>query len=88
MSGDKTGLVCDFIGGAVGHRQRAGGGRGQALARAAGFTKGRTPTLVDATTGLGRAAFLLASLARLVHSHAACQCRVVWALARLGNEPN
>ena len=62
MSGDKTGLVCDFIGGAVGHRQRAGGGRGQALARAAGFTKGRTPTLVDATAGLGRDAFLLASL--------------------------
>ena len=61
MSGDKTGLVCDFIGGAVGHRQRAGGGRGQALARAAGFTKGRTPTLVDATAGLGRDAFLLAA---------------------------
>ena len=62
MSGDKTGLVCDFIGGAVGHRQRAGGGRGQALARAAGFTKGRTPTLVAAMAGLGRDAFLLASL--------------------------
>ena len=62
MSGDETGLVCDFTGGAVNRRQRAGGGRGQALPRAAGFTKGRTPTVVDATAGLGRDAFLLASL--------------------------
>lgn len=56
------GLICDFTGGAVGHRQRAGGGRGQALARAAGFTKGRTPSVVDATAGLGRDAYVLASL--------------------------
>ena len=55
-------LVCDFTGGAVGHRLRAGGGRGQALPRAAGFSKGRTPQVVDATAGLGRDAFLLASL--------------------------
>ncbi len=55
-------LICDFTGGAVGHRQRAGGGRGQALPRAAGFTKGRTPSVVDATAGLGRDAYLLASL--------------------------
>ena len=55
-------LVCDFTGGAVGRRLRAGGGRRQALPRAAGFTKGRTPVVVDATAGLGRDAFLLASL--------------------------
>lgn len=66
MSGDGTGLICDFIGGVVGHRQRAGGGRGQALPRAAGFTKGRTPSVVDATAGLGRDAFLLASLGATV----------------------
>jgi 16S rRNA (guanine1516-N2)-methyltransferase len=55
-------LRVDFVGGAVGHRLRFGGGRGQALPRAAGFTKGQTPSVVDATAGLGRDAFLLASL--------------------------
>ena len=54
--------VCDFISGPVGHRLKFGGGRGQALPKAAGFTKGRTPTVIDATAGLGRDAFLLASL--------------------------
>lgn len=52
----------DFVGGAVGHRLRAGGGRGQSLPKAAGFTKGQTPSVIDATAGLGRDAFLLASL--------------------------
>ncbi|WP_419905403.1 class I SAM-dependent methyltransferase [Kiloniella sp.] len=55
-------LFCDFVGGAVGHRLKFGGGRGQALPKAAGFTKGRTPSVVDATAGFGRDAFLLASL--------------------------
>lgn len=52
----------DFVGGAVGHRLRFGGGRGQALPKAAGFAKGQTPRIVDTTAGLGRDAFLLASL--------------------------
>lgn len=55
-------LTIDFVGGVVGHRHRFGGGRGQDLPRAAGFAKGFTPTIVDATAGLGRDAFLLASL--------------------------
>jgi len=55
-------LGVDFVGGAVGHRLRFGGGRGQALPRAAGFARGETPSIVDATAGLGRDAFLLASL--------------------------
>jgi 16S rRNA (guanine1516-N2)-methyltransferase len=55
-------LILDFSGGAVGHRARFGGGRGQALPKAAGFTGGNTPSVVDATAGLGRDAFLLASL--------------------------
>jgi 16S rRNA (guanine1516-N2)-methyltransferase len=62
LSNEQTELICDFTGGAVGHRLRAGGGRGQALPRAAGFSKSRTPAVVDATAGLGRDAFLLASL--------------------------
>ena len=55
-------LVCDFTGGAVGHRFRFGGGRGEALPRAVGMKSGNTPMVVDATAGLGRDAFLLASL--------------------------
>jgi 16S rRNA (guanine1516-N2)-methyltransferase len=55
-------LKLDFVGGAVGHRRRFGGGRGQPLPRAAGFAGGVTPTVIDATAGLGRDAFLLASM--------------------------
>jgi len=62
VTGDHQELVCDFSGGAVGHRFRHGGGRGQALPRAIGMKNGKTPDVVDATAGLGRDAFLLASL--------------------------
>jgi 16S rRNA (guanine1516-N2)-methyltransferase len=55
-------LEVDFVGGPVGHRRRFGGGRGQALPRAVGMKAGKTPDVVDATAGLGRDAFLLASL--------------------------
>jgi len=55
-------LICDFTGGAVEHRFRFGGGRGQALPKAIGMKGGKTPMVVDATAGLGRDAFLLASL--------------------------
>jgi 16S rRNA (guanine1516-N2)-methyltransferase len=59
---EKTPLIVDFVGGAVGHRFRAGEGRRQDLPRAAGFASGVTPQIVDATAGLGRDAFFLASL--------------------------
>jgi 16S rRNA (guanine1516-N2)-methyltransferase len=59
---DTSALVVDFVGGATGHRFRAGEGRGQALPKAVGFAPGITPEIVDATAGLGRDAFLLASL--------------------------
>lgn len=62
QNADPSELIVDFVGGAVGHRFRSGEGRGQALARAAGFASGITPTIVDATAGLGRDAFFLASL--------------------------
>ena len=51
----------DFAGGAVGYRFRRGGERGHPLVRAAGIKKDRFPRIVDATAGLGRDAFLLAS---------------------------
>ncbi|MEH6545268.1 MAG: class I SAM-dependent methyltransferase, partial [Sneathiella sp.] len=55
-------LICDFVGGAVGHRRRFGGGKQQDLPKALGFRGRLIPTIVDATAGLGRDAFLLASL--------------------------
>jgi len=58
----ETPLRVDFVGGAVGHRLKFGGGRGQDLAKAVGLKNGKTPSVVDATAGLGRDAFLLASL--------------------------
>ncbi|PKM45300.1 MAG: 16S rRNA methyltransferase [Gammaproteobacteria bacterium HGW-Gammaproteobacteria-1] len=55
-------VYVDFVGGAVGHRRRFGGGRGQEIAKAVGLKKGATPSVLDATAGLGRDAFVLASL--------------------------
>ena len=55
-------VYVDFIGGAVGHRHRFGGGRGQSIAKAVGLKGGNNPSVVDATAGLGRDAFVLASL--------------------------
>ncbi len=55
-------IFVDLIGGAVGHRRKFGGGKGQAIAKAAGLNKGATPTVLDGTAGLGRDAFVLASL--------------------------
>jgi 16S rRNA (guanine1516-N2)-methyltransferase len=55
-------LVVDFLGGAVGHRFRTQGGQGNDLARACGISKGQLPSIIDATAGLGRDAFLLAGL--------------------------
>ncbi len=56
------GISVDFVSGAVAHRRKFGGGRGQAIAKAVGLKQGVTPTVVDGTAGLGRDAFVLASL--------------------------
>ena len=52
-------LVCDFVGGAVNHRLRFGGGRGQDLARAAGLKPGVNPHIMEATAGWAPDAFEL-----------------------------
>ena len=52
----------DFLTGALAHRLRYGGGRGQPLARAVGMKAGVSPSIWDATAGLGRDALVLASL--------------------------
>jgi 16S rRNA (guanine1516-N2)-methyltransferase len=55
-------LSIDFSTGKNRHRRLYGGGRGQHLARAIGLKKHPHPILVDATAGLGRDAFMLATL--------------------------
>ncbi len=64
LAGDKsTGPVyVDFVTGKAGHRFRFGGGRGQLVAKAVGIKKDFLPSVIDATAGLGRDAFVLASL--------------------------
>lgn len=56
-------VFADFVDGAARHRREQGGGRGQPVARAIGLKGGQAlPAIVDATAGLGRDAFVLASL--------------------------
>ena len=57
-----SGINVDFVDGAVAHRRKFGGGRGQDIAKAIGLKHGFTPHVLDATAGLGRDAFVLASL--------------------------
>lgn len=52
----------DFVTGAVAHRRKFGGGKGQQIAKAVGIRSGFYPQVLDATAGLGRDAFVLASL--------------------------
>src|SRR5690554_3490662 len=52
----------DFIEGALAHRRQFGGGSGQMIAKAVGIQAGVRPTILDATAGLGRDAFVLACL--------------------------
>jgi 16S rRNA (guanine1516-N2)-methyltransferase len=55
-------IKVDFVDGAVAHRRKYGGGRGQDIAKAIGLKHGFTPHVLDATAGLGRDSFVLASL--------------------------
>ncbi|MFA5676847.1 MAG: class I SAM-dependent methyltransferase [Pseudomonas sp.] len=52
----------DFVEGALAHRRQYGGGAGQMVARAVGLRGALRPTVLDATAGLGRDAFVLAAL--------------------------
>ncbi|ADU71052.1 16S rRNA (guanine(1516)-N(2))-methyltransferase RsmJ [Pantoea sp. At-9b] len=56
------GIFVDFASGAMAHRRRFGGGRGEAVAKAVGIKGDYLPDVVDATAGLGRDAFVLAAL--------------------------
>ncbi len=55
-------IRADFVAGRAAHRRQFGGGRGQLIAKACGVKNGLTPSVVDATAGLGRDSFVLAAL--------------------------
>lgn len=57
-----TDIHIDFISGALAHRKKYGGGKGQAIAKAVGLNKFDRPKIIDATAGLARDAYVLASL--------------------------
>lgn len=55
-------IKVDFLTGAVNHRRLFGGGKGQMIAKAIGVQARVKPHVLDATAGLGRDAFVLATL--------------------------
>lgn len=55
-------VMADFLSGAVAHRRRFGGGKGQQIAKAIGLQGSIRPSIADVTAGLGRDSFVLATL--------------------------
>jgi 16S rRNA (guanine1516-N2)-methyltransferase len=55
-------IIAEFTGGAVDHRRKFGGGKGQMIAKAVGVKAGVYPRVLDATAGMGKDSFVLATL--------------------------
>jgi 16S rRNA (guanine1516-N2)-methyltransferase len=55
-------VLVEFTEGAVDHRRKFGGGKGQMIAKAVGVKAAVYPRVLDATAGLGKDAFVLAAL--------------------------
>jgi 16S rRNA (guanine1516-N2)-methyltransferase len=55
-------IFTEFVEGKMGYRRAQGLGRRQLIGRAVGLKKGESPTILDATPGLGRDGFVLACL--------------------------
>ncbi|TBR43433.1 16S rRNA methyltransferase [Marinomonas agarivorans] len=60
-------VTVNFVNGAAAHRRKFGGGKSQDIAKAVGIHKKSGLRVLDATAGLGRDAFVLASLGCQVH---------------------
>lgn len=58
----KANLEISFTTGTNRHRRQFGGGKSQLIAKAVGIKSGNKPTVLDITAGLGRDAFVFASL--------------------------
>ena len=61
-SGKAVEIKVDFTEGANVHRMKYGGGKGQAIAKAVGVSAKVKPSVLDATAGMGKDAFVLAGL--------------------------
>ncbi|MDG6895322.1 class I SAM-dependent methyltransferase [Volucribacter amazonae] len=84
-------IYVDFVGGTMAHRRKFGGGRGEAIAKAVGIKKDRLPTVIDATAGLGRDAFVLAVLGcqvRLIERHPVVRLLLQDGLQRAYQDPD
>lgn len=55
-------IRAEFAEGSVDHRRKFGGGKGQMIAKAVGVKAGVYPRVLDATAGLGKDSFVLATL--------------------------
>ena len=83
-------VYVDFNNGLLAYRRRHGGGRRQPLAKAVGLKGGANPTVLDATAGLGRDAFVLACLGckvRLVERSPVIAALVRDGLERAAQDP-
>jgi len=60
-------IIIDFVSGKTAYRRKFGHAGGEAISKAVGIKKGHRPNVVDATAGLGRDAFVLATLGCRVH---------------------
>lgn len=83
-------IAVDFVEGAMAHRRKFGGGRGEAVAKAVGIKGDYLPTVIDATAGLGRDAFVLACIGcrvRLVERHAVVAALLEDGLKRAYDDP-
>jgi len=59
---EKSAVYVDFVEGALAHRKKYGGGKSQLIAKAVGIKPKIKLSVLDVTAGLGRDAFVLASL--------------------------
>lgn len=59
-------IYIDFSSGSIAHRRLFGGGKGQTIAKAVGLNKDSSPLILDATAGMGKDAFVFASLGATV----------------------
>ena len=58
-----TAIHVDFVSGALAHRRKYGGGKGQSIAKAIGIKNYKLPlSILDVTAGLAKDAFVLACL--------------------------
>jgi len=60
-------MVINFVSGKTAYRRKYGHAGGEAICRAVGIKKGHRPKIIDATAGLGRDAFVLATMGCHVH---------------------